>query len=387
MDEAMSDPVLYEERATTGGMFIGIATLNIENRLHSVSLELVRSLRPRMETWAEDKRIACVIIRGAGEKAFCAGGDCIDMYHSMVEDPSLGNRYAQSFFSEEYSLFYLVHDFPKPVITWGNGIVMGGGLGLMRSGSHRIVTERSMLAMPEISIGLYPDVGGSWFLGRTPGRCGLFLGLTGSRMNASDALFLGLATHCLDSGDYGSVLKSLSTVPWTNDGKLNKDLANHHLSTLQKTSAPEIAESNFRTHYDIIQELCDCNNPVEFAENFKQIETGNSWLETARDNFLAGSPTTAHLVFELRRRTRHLSLADVFRTEYGVSMQCVVHPDFREGIRAILIDKDKAPAWTPPKLELITPEWIDTHFEPPCANASNPMNHPHCAAAAQGNES
>tara|TARA_R110002096_G_scaffold4493_21_gene20952 strand:+ start:161 stop:1303 length:1143 start_codon:yes stop_codon:yes gene_type:complete len=375
----MNDPVLYEVRDTTGGKSIGIATLNIENRLNSTSLELVRSLSPKLEAWARDDQIACVVIRGAGEKAFCAGGDCIDMYHSMVEDPSLENRYAQQFFSEEYSLFYLIHVYPKPVITWGSGIVMGAGLGLMCAGSHRIVTERSLLAMPEISIGLYPDAGGSWFLGRTPGRSGLFLGLTGSKMNATDARFLGLATHSLDSTAYVVMLDALASVPWTNDGKLNADLTSTCLSTLQKTTAPARTESNIRKHYDTIQELCDCNNPIEFADNLKRLKTRSPWLETARDGFLSGSPTTAHLVFELRRRTLRLSLADVFRIEYGVSMQCVVHPDFREGIRSTLIDKDKSPVWTPDQLEKVTPEWIAAHFDPPCADANNPMNHSHCA--------
>ncbi|MGK0269204.1 MAG: enoyl-CoA hydratase/carnithine racemase, partial [Paraglaciecola sp.] len=195
-------PVIFDELTTECGFKIGQATLTKPASLNALDLQMINLLTPQLEKWQQDPKIAMVFLEGSGERAFCAGGDIVSMYQSMQEPVSdkeksdTENSYAlQNFFTQEYQLDYLIHTFSKPILVWGNGIIMGGGLGLMSGGSHRVVTETSRIAMPEISIGLYPDVGGSYFLNKMPAGCGLFLGLTGAFINASDALYSNLADY------------------------------------------------------------------------------------------------------------------------------------------------------------------------------------------------
>ena len=192
--------VLFEELPTACGRSVGVATLNAPAALNALSLSMVRALTPMLRQWAYDNAIVGVVLQGAGEKAFCAGGDLRELYESLRANPGEPSDYARGFFAEEYQLDYLIHTFDKPILCWGHGIVMGGGIGLMSGASHRVVTSQSRLAMPEITVGLYPDVGGSWLLRRMPGRLGLFLALTGASRNASDALFCGRAYRDLSAG-------------------------------------------------------------------------------------------------------------------------------------------------------------------------------------------
>ena len=209
-------PVLFEELTAANGRRIGIATLASEKTLHAISLEMVSLLTPQLQRWQADPGVAMVLLQAQGEKAFCAGGDLQQLYRSMCEhhasperEDIRANRYAAEFFEQEYRLDYLIHSFAKPILCWGHGIVMGGGIGLMAGCSHRVVTERSRLAMPEITIGLYPDVGGSWFLARMPGKTGVFLALTGANLNANDALFAGLADYRVAQSAKQSVIDAL----------------------------------------------------------------------------------------------------------------------------------------------------------------------------------
>ena len=184
--------VLFREHEGTNGCRIGHATLNAEKSLNALTLDMVDQLYEKLNLWRDDPAIVAVVLDGAGERAFCAGGDIRRLRQSVIDSDYGVNPYGEQFFAREYRLDYLIHRFGKPVLCWGSGIVMGGGIGLLAGASHRVVTQGSRLAMPEISIGLFPDVGAGWFLNRMPGKVGLFLGLTGLRMNAGDALFTGL---------------------------------------------------------------------------------------------------------------------------------------------------------------------------------------------------
>ena len=169
----MTDPVvLFNEIKTANGKRFGVATLNAPASLNSLSVAMVRLLTPKLREWAKDEGIVGVLLDAAGDKAFCAGGDLRQLYQTLLECGPARNTYAESFFGEEYVLDHLIHTYPKPFLCWGHGIVMGGGVGLLAGASHRVVTLHSRVAMPEVNIGLYPDVGGSWFLRRTrPARC------------------------------------------------------------------------------------------------------------------------------------------------------------------------------------------------------------------------
>src|SRR5690554_6159952 len=221
---SMQDAVLFSTKDTADGHKIGIATLNSERSLNALSLAMIDALEPQLEAWANDDSIVCVWLEGAGEKAFCAGGDIVAMYKAAKDLPKEPVAEVVDFFTREYRLDYRIHTYPKPLVVWGDGFVMGGGMGLMNGASHRIVTERSRLAMPEISIGLYPDVGGTYFLSRLPEGMGLFLGLTAAQVNAADALWLGMADLALASDQKESTLHSLAAIPWTESVEVNQGL-------------------------------------------------------------------------------------------------------------------------------------------------------------------
>ena len=214
-DADNSHSVSYQVLDTANGKQLAVATLNEEKTLNALTLEMVDSLYQQLSQWQSDDAIVAVLLQGAGTKAFCAGGDVQQLYHSAVSQPGGPCEYAEQFFEREYRTDYLIHRYGKPVICWGSGIVMGGGLGLMAGSSHRIVTETTRMAMPEITIGLYPDVGGSWFLNRAPGRTGLFLALTAANINAADSLFIGLADHFVAADSKEPLLQALLSADWS----------------------------------------------------------------------------------------------------------------------------------------------------------------------------
>ncbi|MCP3099432.1 enoyl-CoA hydratase/isomerase family protein [Myxococcus sp. K15C18031901] len=356
----MGDVVRFEELSTSDGRRFGLATLDTPESLNALSLEMVRALTPRLRQWEQDSAIVGVLLRGAGDKAFCAGGDLRALYQSLRESAGVSD-YARGFFAEEYELDHLIHTYAKPFICWGHGIVMGGGMGLMAGASHRVVTARSRLAMPEISVGLYPDVGGSWVLGRIPGHLGLFLALTGAPLNAADALFCGLADHYVGAQDDTALLAALRAASWSGAPEDHRHTLSRLLSAL---SSRELPESNVRRHFDLLRELMAGGSLLEIASRLRGLRTEDPWLSTAVATFQRGSPTSAALSFELARRARHLSLAEVFRLEYTVSLGCCAHPDFVEGIRALLISKDRTPRWTPDSLEAVSKDLVEDHFQP-----------------------
>ncbi|MGO1892433.1 MAG: enoyl-CoA hydratase/isomerase family protein, partial [Luteimonas sp.] len=235
MNATADEPVVqFAERAAGGGTRIGIATLNSPSTLNGLSLEMARLLDARLAAWADDAGIALVVLQGAGEKAFCAGGDLRGLYRGIRDheardgwpgdpfaDPR-GNWHAEAFFETEYRLDHRIHTYPKPVLCWGHGIVMGGGIGLMSGASHRVVSERSKLAFPEVTVGLFPDVGGSFMLNRVPDRGGLFLALTGALLGPSDAIYAGLADAHLPEASRGEVLAALEAEAWGAGAEANR---------------------------------------------------------------------------------------------------------------------------------------------------------------------
>ncbi len=368
-------PVLFEERTAGNGRRIGFATLNMPRTLNGLSLEMARLLDAKLHAWATDDAIAMVVLQGAGEKAFCAGGDLHSLYRSMLDQRSGGkhditaNAYACDFFSVEYRLDYRIHTYPKPILCWGHGIVMGGGIGLMSGASHRVVTERSKLAMPEITVGLYPDVGGSWLLHRMPDRAGLFLALTAAPLNASDAIYAGLADHYLPEAQREPVYAALCDIDWTDAAKENRDrltglLVSHELAAV---SGP------LQQYRAAIAEVCTSSDLDDVVAAIQAFDSDDAWWVNARQALAAGSPGSARLAFELQRRAASMSLADMFRLEYVVSLHCAAHGDFAEGIRALLIDKDRHPHWNPATLAEATRAWAETFFNAPWPDGEHPL--------------
>ncbi|WP_116809611.1 enoyl-CoA hydratase/isomerase family protein [Steroidobacter cummioxidans] len=363
---AASACVRFEEVPTQHGYRLGFAKLNAEKSLNALSLDMIRLLDPQLRRWAEDPGIACVVLHGAGEKAFCAGGDIRSLYKAVKEQPGvMPNPTALAFFTEEYRLDYLLHRYPKPLLVWGSGIVLGGGLGLMAGASHRVVTETSRLAMPEITIGFFPDVGATWFLQRMPNRTGLFLALTGVQINGSDALVGGLADYSLRSADRDALFARLPQAMWTADATENRNVLSALLREFASRATDMMPAPNFKTYELEIQSFCDGESVEDMVSRIVRYDGKEEWLKRAAATLAAGSPTSAVLGFELQRRTRGLDLAETFRLELIVALQCCARPDFPEGVRALLIDKDQKPQWQPRTLDAITSQWIDGHFAAP----------------------
>jgi enoyl-CoA hydratase/carnithine racemase len=356
--------VRLEEREAEDGMKVAIATLDAPKSLHALTLDMIRLLDTALQRWAADPAIVCVVLQSSTDKAFCAGGDVRSLRDAILAEPAaVPNPEAQAFFSEEYRLDHRIHTYPKPLMVWGGGIVMGGGLGLMAGASHRVATETTRIAMPEISIGLFPDVGGSWFLPRMPGRCGLFLGLTGAPLNASDALYTGLADYAILQQECDRVIDALRLADWRGTADAGATL-DHVLSGFAAPAA-SLPASEVRAHFDTIQAMTQSRALVDVMTAIRGYEGDAPWLQRAARTLATGAPSSAALVWAMQQRARHLGLADVFRLELIVALRCCAHADFAEGVRALLIDKDNAPQWQPPTLDSIDADAIAQCFVPP----------------------
>ncbi|WP_419570197.1 enoyl-CoA hydratase/isomerase family protein [Rheinheimera sp.] len=368
------DVVLFQELETASGKKIAVATLNSEKSLNALSLSMVELLLPKMQQWKVDPAIAMVWLQGAGDKAFCAGGDIRDLYQAMKAEPGQFQPYVSEFFTKEYSLDYLIHTFDKPVLVWGNGIVMGGGLGLMAGASHRIVTVTSRIAMPEMAIGLYPDVGGSWFLNRMPQGCGLFLGLTGASINSADAKFIDLADHFLPHEKKAELLDKLLAVKWGNTVALNHQKLTDILLDLEERNRHLMPASLIRPHQDEIAALGRVSSLQQAVEQIQAMRGEDSWLSKAKASLQYGSPITAHIVFRLLQLGQSKILADSFRLELGLSVQCGKLGEFTEGVRALLIDKDQQPKWRYQTVSDVPADLINELFSSPWCADTHPLS-------------
>lgn len=330
----------------------GRLTLNRPQGLNALTLGMVRTLRATLDAWAEDERVGAVLLQGAGDKAFCAGGDIRDMYDSY----KAGDSRHQTFFEEEYALDQLIHQYPKPLLVLMNGIVMGGGMGLAQGADLRIVSERARLAMPETGIGYFPDVGASFFLGRLPGRLGEYLAVTGAQLGAADALHAGLADEFVAADslpDLMAALQELDEVSLPSIKKALAGLAGEAGQSVLSTQRTAIDEHFSGASVPAIQESLDGESRPEMTE----------WAEKTRTLIDRHSPLAMAVALELVRRGRELSLPQAFALELHLDRQWFDHGDIVEGIRALLVDKDKTPQWQPPTLEQLQPRQVAGFFE------------------------
>jgi enoyl-CoA hydratase/carnithine racemase len=371
---------------------LGIAVLNRPQALNALNLEMFQALRGQIHDWINDPTVAWIVIRGEGPKAFCAGGDVkglglelqrerAERGTSPVSSMIPGSAYVQEFFVQEYSLDYLIHACPKPILVISHGLTLGGGIGLLAGGTIRLVSSDSVLAMPEISIGYFTDVGASYFLNRMPGRAGLFCALTAARMTPSDAIYLGLADLCLESKSQESQMSenlSLESGGEESDSVSNflKRLSQEELPTVldrdqlfevvKKWGARErssLPPSLFEKYQVDIDEVCEGDTVLEVEQNLKKVGAHQKWeLPWSLQPFREGSPTSAAVIFELLKRGRGRSLRECFDLELNLALEFCRRPEFVEGVRALLIDKDKKPRWNPTSLSAVDPREIDAYF-------------------------
>ncbi|WPP01592.1 enoyl-CoA hydratase/isomerase family protein [Pseudomonas sp. HR96] len=333
---------------------IGHLTLNRPAGLNALTLDMVRTLRRCLDAWADDPHIQAVLLSGNGERAFCAGGDIRSLYDSYQAGDSLHT----DFFVEEYALDLALHNYRKPVVVLMDGLTLGGGMGLAQAADLRIVTERSRLAMPEVGIGYFPDVGGSYFLPRLPGELGIYLGVTGVQIEAADALYCGLANWFVDSDRLATLHERLARIVWT-DYPL-KDLQSV-LARLGVQVLPEPPLDKLRQPIDHYFALPDIASMIE---QLHTVAIGDSqpWARATAQLMRGRSPLAMSVTLEMLRRGRQMSLDECFDMELQLDRQWFAHGDFIEGVRALLIDKDKSPRWNPPTVQELKPERVDAFF-------------------------
>ncbi|MGE6126122.1 enoyl-CoA hydratase/isomerase family protein [Aeromonas rivipollensis] len=364
----MTEPVRLATHPTADGHLIGILTLDSPASLNALSLPMIQRLQGALTAWEQDPAIVCVLLLGAGEKAFCAGGDIRSFYYRKQEaSESALFGYARDFFEQEYRLDHHIHCYSKPLVCVADGICMGGGIGLFAGADFRVVTEKSLFAMPEVTIGLYPDVGASWFLSRMPGRLGLWLGLTGARFNGVDALGLGLADHAMASRERAELPARLAALDWADQGdpreQIDRLLGGLHAEAGEQLPAPVILPHQARIHA-----LLAGRTLQGVMDRLDRAELDEPDLARARDTCRTGSPISRAILWRQYWTARRQSLAEVFADELALSVNCVLKGDFVEGVRALLIDKDKSPRWQPPRSGT---EWLDDFYRWP--EGTNPL--------------
>ncbi|HEY9207567.1 enoyl-CoA hydratase/isomerase family protein [Acidovorax soli] len=360
MTMQISSEVLSEVRGQ-----VGFITLNRPRALNALSLGMVRDLMAILLAWKDDARVLAVAIRGSNKDgpfgAFCAGGD-IRFLHQAG---SQGNPLLEDFFTEEYALNHLIHNYGKPYIAFMDGIVMGGGMGISQGAALRVVTERTKMAMPETAIGLFPDVGGGYFLSRCPGHVGEWLALTGDTIGAGDAIAFGLADGCLPLDAQATVWDALSTQTFA-DGAAVKALI------ASKMVAADEKMAGIRGQIDQYFSL-DSVAAITAALDAADSEWARSTAATLRKR----SPLMLHVVLEQIRRARGMGLADDLRMERDMVRHCFFlragQSETVEGIRALAVDKDHAPQWNPARIEDVAPEMVAPFFASPWPAYAHPL--------------
>lgn len=349
---------------------VGFITLNRGRALNALSLDMVRSFTQTLLTWRDDPAVLAVAVRGSGKEgafsSFCAGGD-IRFFHqaALAGDPRL-----EDFFTEEYRLNHLIHTYPKPYIAFMDGVVMGGGMGISQGASLRVVTQRTKMAMPETGIGLFPDVGGGFFLSRCPGRVGEWLALTGQTIGAGDAIAFGLADGFLDSARLSVIWAEMQTTPFE-----SANAVEHLVSSKFAAHTPTF--KSVRAQIDQYFALPSVQHIVDALA-----QDASAFAQDTLATLRKRSPLMLNVVLEQVRRARKMGLADDLRMERdlvrhsfhtahlgrsGASSETV------EGIRALAIDKDNSPRWHPAKIEDVTPDMVTPFFTSPWPAASHPL--------------
>lgn len=330
----------------------GVITLNRPKAFNALNLPMVRQIYPQLKEWNEDPSITMVLIKGMGDKAFCAGGDV----RAITESGKVGGSLAHDFFKEEYILNNLIGTLRVPWVAMIDGVTMGGGVGLSVHGKFRVATERTVFAMPETAIGLFPDVGGGYFLPRLPGKLGLYLALSGFRLKGRDVLKAGVATHFVESSKVEEIEQELLKVSTSEDvgGVLDK----YH----KQCSIDEDKEFVLAPLTDKINQLFGGNT---LEEIFERLEKDNSeWAAKQLATLKKMSPTSMKVTMKQLEHGANMTLQQVLQMEYRITQHCIQDHDFYEGVRAVLVDKDHKPQWKPANITEVTDEKVEWYLQP-----------------------
>ena len=326
---------------------LAIIELNRPHLLNSLNLQMIRIVRDSLEEAESTDTCTCVLLRGAGEKAFCAGGD-IKMLARCVRAEDFNA--AEQFFEEEYALDLYMHQFPKAVVVMADGVTMGGGLGLAAGADVIVATERTRMAMPETGIGFFPDVGATgWLFGRCPKGYPEYLGLTGHELNGAEAVHCGMATHLLQSEKAHAFVKGLKTL--SNSIPAKKDDAMMTIRSLVSQYSEKHVSSRSEIDRRVVKHFSNKSSLMEIIESLRDCQTADKFCQEALHTLAGRSPTALMLTFMLLRLNEGRPLQEVFQLELTAASFMIRHPDYLEGVRAQIIEKDHRPQWKPEKIE------------------------------------
>lgn len=335
---------------------VGRIALNRPKAIHALNLPMCQAMIDALLAWRDDAAIEAVVIDHSEGRGFCAGGDIRMLAESGAKD----GREARAFFHTEYRLNHLLFTYAKPVVAFMDGITMGGGVGISQPAKYRVATEHTRFAMPETGIGLFPDVGGGWYLPRLEGRVGAFLALTGARLDGAECLALGLATHYLPSANLAEAKERIAQHP---------DRIGGILGELSVTAPPAAITGQI-----------DKINRLFASDRYEDILTalekdGGEWAQKELGALRTKSPQTCKVALrQLREGAAMPDFAAEMRQEYAIGSRVVAMHDFLEGVRALIVDKDNSPKWDPSTPEAVTDEWIDAIFAPlPPGEAWTPL--------------
>ncbi|MDR7081859.1 enoyl-CoA hydratase [Arthrobacter ginsengisoli] len=329
--------VLFERRGR-----LGVTTLNRPRAVNALTAGMASAMLEQLLRWSDDDAVAAVLVRGAGDRGLCAGGDIVAIYRDMLD----GGDATADFWAEEYRLNALISGYPKPYVAFMDGLVLGGGVGISAHGSVRIVTERTRMGMPETTIGFVPDVGGTLLLSRSPGESGTHAALTGAHLSGSDALFLGLADHFVPSAKLAELAEALES-----------EAPDAAVARFAEEEPPSVLAAQ--------QEWIDaCYSSDDAEEIVRRLRTAGGEASEAADTIEAKSPTAVKVALASLRRARGLSLEEALEQEYRVGLRFLAGPDFREGIRAQVVDKDRNPHWQPATLAEVSRDNVESYFAP-----------------------
>jgi enoyl-CoA hydratase/carnithine racemase len=336
-----SEPdILFDRRGTAG-----IVTLNRPKALNALTHDMVRKLAVKLDAWKRDEAVTRVVIRANGERAFCAGGDLREVTIRGKEEEAL------VFFRDEYLLNAAIKQYPKPYIALINGIVMGGGVGVSIHGSHRVAGEGFQFAMPEVGIGFFPDVGGTWMLPRLMGKTGTFCALTGERLKAADAVAAKVCTHHISSSRFPDLLEGLC-----GSASVDAVLAAFH---------EPIAGGEIMERQDAIDRLFAVERIEDILAGLdREGAGGDAWAVKIAAVMRTKSPTSLRIALEQMKRGAKWTFEECMQAEYRIVSRVLYEDDFHEGVRAVIVDKDNEPRWNPASLADVKLDAIENYFSP-----------------------
>ncbi|MEK1972350.1 enoyl-CoA hydratase/isomerase family protein [Vibrio parahaemolyticus] len=358
----MTGTVNVSQIECADGSAIGVLELDNPAALNALSYVMIEQLYNQLVEWQSNDSIVAVFLHAQGEKAFCAGGDIQAIYRALEnkeQDFDSAFSAMETFFDLEYRCDHLIHTYPKPIIAWGHGYLMGGGVGLFMGASHRVAETTTRFAMPEIKIGLYPDVGATYFLNQLPKHLALFLGLTACQINATDMKALGLSRWVAPPEGKQQLIEHLSNVNWLSQPNIHDKLS----SILNAIEAKELGEGLLMPHAELIEQLCS-GDLDSIVRAISSADVDDKWFVNAQKALRYGSPLSLNITYQQLTQYQNLSLKACFDMEFNLTLRCGLEGDFREGVRALIIDKTNQPNWMHSSVSEVTPQVLERFFAP-----------------------